>query len=327
MKIIARSAAIALVLLTAFLARADWYGGGGGGGSASVTLQQQAASGRLTLTSGTTVLTATVSGATTVYFTPYQNNLFTEVSQLTTDTTKSPAATVANSNYDVFCWLAPAFSCTRGPPWTSNTARGSGAGTTQISGMPPTNTVAITNGPGAGQGYYVGSFRTNASATVDYTFAAAASGGAAGVISIWNYYNRRHVGMKDIDNGTNYNNYSSATIRQARGSAGNQISFLSGLPEDAVFAVRTGSMNSAAVAGAFSQTGIGLDSTTTYDGGSWALNTAPTTAGLQQRFSITDTIQPQLGWHTVSANENADGTNSPIFNNNSTDSLALDMWN
>jgi hypothetical protein len=321
-----RSAAVAFVLLTAFLA--PWYAGADSysSGGTSVTLQQQATSGRLTLTSGTPILTATVSGANTVYFTPYQNNLFVEVSQVTTDTTKSPAAAAANSNYDVFCWYAPAFSCTRGPPWTSNTARGAGAGTTQISGMPPTNTVAITNGPGAGQGYYVGSFRTNASATVDYIFAAGASGGTAGVISVWNYYNRRHVGMKVIDNGASYS-YTLSTIRQARASAGNQISFLSGLAEDAISAVRAGSMNAAAVANAFSQTGIGLDSTTAYDGGAWVLNTAPTTAGLQQRFSMTDTIQPQLGWHTVSANENGDNVNAAVFNNNSADFFALDMWN
>jgi hypothetical protein len=77
----------------------------------AITLPQ----GRLTLTTAVPVLVATVSAAGTVYYTPYQganvplyngtkwiNTPFTEVSQATTDATKSPAACANNSNYDIF---------------------------------------------------------------------------------------------------------------------------------------------------------------------------------------------------------------------------------
>src|SRR5688572_30068462 len=63
------------------------------------------AKGRLTLTTATPVTSADVTGATTVYFTPYNGNevelydgadwvvkTFSELSQTTSDSTKSPAA-------------------------------------------------------------------------------------------------------------------------------------------------------------------------------------------------------------------------------------------
>jgi hypothetical protein len=60
--------------------------------------------------------------------------LFTEMSQATTDATKSPAAVANSSVYDIF--LMERFSgtlrATRGPAWSSDTSRGTGAGTSEI---------------------------------------------------------------------------------------------------------------------------------------------------------------------------------------------------
>jgi hypothetical protein len=92
-------------------------------------------SGRLTLTSATPVLTASVSGASTIYLTPYLGNetlywngsiwtfgTFTELSQTLADATHSPYAMPGNALADLFVWMngsTPTLS--RGPMWSGST--------------------------------------------------------------------------------------------------------------------------------------------------------------------------------------------------------------
>jgi hypothetical protein len=87
--------------------------------------------GRLTIVSGNPVPSVDVTGAATIYFTPYKGNVvelyngsgwypyvFAELSQTLADATKSPAAAVADRNYDLFVWLdGVTLRCTRGPVW------------------------------------------------------------------------------------------------------------------------------------------------------------------------------------------------------------------
>lgn len=92
--------------------------------------------GRLTLQSGVPVMITTQSGKTTIYYTPtiagqycplYDGANYTmtdlggELSQLTTDATKSPAAVAAEACYDLFVWDDSGTKrCTRGPVWDLN---------------------------------------------------------------------------------------------------------------------------------------------------------------------------------------------------------------
>lgn len=293
--------------------------------------------GRLTLTSGTPVLTSNALAATTVYFTPYNGNLipvtldgvnfnftaFSELSQATTDTTKSPAAVAASKIYDIFVWNdGGTLRATRGPAWSSDTARGTGAGTTElqlVSGF-YTNKNAITNGPGANRGTYVGSVRSNASSQIDFNIGGSASGGTAGWIGIWNNFNRRLVYAKSNDSGVSYSVNLNLTCRQARASAGNQISFLMGLAENTstVF-VGVTSKNTGASGGNWSQMGAGLDATT---GITHAFSQVFPTAGPIGEVS-SENIAPQLGFHYVSRNENTDNSNC-TFDWNSNDFLGLE---
>ncbi len=205
--------------------------------------------GRLTLATGTPVMTGTTSSAT-IYYTPYvgqfvplyngtsftMTDMAGELSQLLNDATKSPAASSANSNYDLFVWLDGAtMRCTRGPAWTGNTTRGSGAGTTQISMVNGIylNTVAITNGPAAQRGTYVGTIRTSTAVTCNYTLGAASSGGTAALLNIWNAYNRRCITTTVQDTAASWT-YALAAYRSANSSTGNRISAVCGLAEDYV---------------------------------------------------------------------------------------------
>ncbi len=139
--------------------------------------------GRLTLTSGTAITESDVTGATTCYYTPatglyvpiWNGSSFTmtsigaELSQATTDTTKSPAAVANNSAYFMLVWSdSGTIRCTRSPAWASTTDPGTGAGTAEVEWLNgiPVNKVAITNGPGARLGTIVGGFLSDGSAQI-----------------------------------------------------------------------------------------------------------------------------------------------------------------
>jgi hypothetical protein len=222
--------------------------------------------GRLTLTTAVPVTTGDVSAATSVRYAPYKSNriglydgtrwvlhTFTELSQTTADNTKSPAAVANDSNYDVFVWNdAGTLRATRGPAWTSGIARGTGAGTTELELLNGryVNKIAITNGPAAQRGLYVGSVGSDGSAQVNDTLAKR---------DVWNNYNRVPRLMKVIET-TDTWGYQTDTFRQVRATASNQLEYLQGLAEDPVFArarLIAGNSNAAS----YMYTGIGIDST------------------------------------------------------------------
>lgn len=275
---------------------------GSGGGTMS---QPQ---GRVTLQTGVAVMVTTQSAKTTVYYTPYAgryvplwdgSSSFTmtdiggEISQATTDATKSPAAVTTNSNYDLFVWSdAGTYRCTRGPAWTSDTARGTGAGTTELELLNGVyvNKNAITNGPAARRGTFVGTVRSNGSSQVDYILGGVAAGGTAAVIGIWNMYNRVQVAPRVNDSTASWS-YNSTTARAMNNSNGNRISMVRGLDEDGVLAVLQHTFSGGA-SGDY-QLGVSLDSTSTFSTagcyGSFGTASAPA--------AVTYAGLPGLGFH------------------------------
>ncbi len=225
-------------------------------------------SGRLTLTTALAVTTADVTGATTLYFTPYKGDTiliydgtnfvsytFAELSQTAADTTKSPAAVANNSLYDIFVWNdGGTLRATRGPAWTSDTVRGTGAGTTELELYKGiyVNKNAITNGAVARKGTYVGTVRSNGSAQFN---------DSAALRHVWNNYNRVTKTMKVVESTDSWN-WSTASYQQARAQATNQLDFVVGLAENAVTArVRASGATSGATRRNV-RAGIGLDSAT-----------------------------------------------------------------
>jgi len=235
--------------------------------------------GRLTLASATPVMSATVSGATTVYYTPYLGNqtpifnvagttslgmtTFAELSQATTDATKSPAACAANKNYDLFLWNdAGTLRCTRGAAWTNDTTRATAL--TRSSGL-LVNNGAVTNGPASGKGIYVGTVRTNGSSQIDYIFGASSAGGTAGFLGLWNMYNRRLTSTSVQDSTVSWT-YTTATWRQANASNGMQVSYVIGIAEENISAVYTSASSSTSGGSAGITCGVGDDSITSPSG-------------------------------------------------------------
>jgi hypothetical protein len=237
--------------------------------------------GRLTLTTATPVLTSDVTGALTVFYALYNGDKvplysgseyltyeFAELSCLLSDATKSPAAAAADSLYDMFIWNdAGTMRLTRGPVWTDATTRSAGTALVRTKGA-WLNSLAITNGPGASLGTYVGTIATNAgAATVNMQFLpAAASGGNAPYLGVWNAYNRVPTSCVNLDSDDTWD-YTTATLRPMnndQGGAGvntdNRITFVSGLEEGRLSAravVKARNTNT----GVTVVNGIGLDST------------------------------------------------------------------
>lgn len=271
--------------------------------------------GRLTVTTGTPIITSTTTAQTTIYYTPYlhrfvpiydgtrfvQTDIAAELSQATTDTAKSPAAVTTNSNYDLFVWNdSGTIRCTRGPAWSSDTSRGTGAGTTELQRVVGvwTNAVAITNGPGANRGTYVGTVRSNGSSQIDVHLGAIASGGTAGFLGVWNAYNR--VAMTCVvGDSTDSWTYNSTTPRSSDNSTGMRFSFVSGLALDQTVAVFLQPCLPNASANVTA--GFGLDSTSAF--------TRYATAGGTAVSGITcyGVIGPQIGFHYVQALEASTG--------------------
>lgn len=265
-----------------------------------------APTGRLTLTTAVPVLTSDVTAAATVYYTPYVGNAimlydgtrwlahaFAELSQALSDNTKSPAAAAADSVYDMFVWNdSGTLRCTRGPAWTDpdgpDATRGTGAGTTELVRVNGVlmNANAISNGPAANRGVYVGTIATNGSTQLAMMFApSAAAGGSANRLDVWNMYNRVDVGAVCRDS-TNSWAYTTATIRAANAAAAsgvaNRIILVRGLDEDMVEAVYS-ALSSNDNNGSLAVVGIGLDSTTAIAAGSLTGNFGP---------RVVDGIQP-----------------------------------
>lgn len=308
-------------------------------GGTSVASLPATPGGRLTLTSGTPVMTATASAAASVLWTPYQGALMwfydgtkfypkvcaelTNVLANSSTGNAGPAAAVANSNYDLFAWdNAGTCTLTRAAVWTNNTTR---ANTLVYQNGLLLNNATITNGPAASRGTYVGSIHTDSGgATVTWQFGAAASGGTACIFGLWNEYNRVLTQCRVQDNGTAYT-YTTATTRQARASAGNQGSFMVGQQEDSIAAVDTVSLATAAALNAIAYVGVALDSTTTLPINGFC--DAETAAILTCSKLITLSTFPAIGLHTISANELGDGTNANTYDAGQTNTLSFIVRN
>ena len=282
------------------------------GGTGITSSLRFAPGGRLTLTTATPVMAANVAASTSIYYALYIHDqvllydgtnwvptTFTELTNTTTDATKNPAAVGASSNYDLFVWNdAGTIRLGRGPAWSTDTTRGVGAGTTELVRVGGTwlNANAITNGPAAQRGTYVGSVRSNSGSTIDWHTGALAVGGTAATLYIWNMYHRVPASARVADSTDSWT-YTSATWRAANASNAMRVSVIRGLNEDSV----SGTYNSASANPATqdSSIGINLDATA---------GTPPIIGYLGalvavQGFECTYTGLPGLGFHFLQAVE------------------------
>jgi hypothetical protein len=292
--------------------------------------------GRLTLQTGVPVMTTTQSAKSAIYYTPYVGNqiplydgtnmvptAFSELSVATTDTTKNPAAIGASKLNDWFVWDdSGTRRLTHGPDWTNDTTRSAGTTLVMVNGV-LLNNASITNGPAASRGTYVGTTRSDPSSQLNWIIGGSGSGGVAGFLGIWNMYNRHHAVSFSKDSGASYG-YATAITRQARGSAGNQVSFVSGMAEDSFIAIYSAAAVASGAANASAVCGIGYDNTaavvSTKIAAYSSSGTVPILATGSTNYSVA-----AFGFHIVSANEIGDGTNANAFNNTADNTLTFTL--
>lgn len=248
----------------------------------SVTLNNTICDGRLTLTSGTAVTTADVTGATSIYWTPYKGNRIAlydsthAVWNVRTFSELTLALGTLSSGlpYDVFAYDNAGTVALRSPvAWTNTTTRAT-ALTLQDGVLVKT---------GATTDRYLGTF---------YTTSTTQTEDSAAKRFVWNYYNRQVRSMFRQDTTSTWT-YNTATIRQANGSTANQLAFVVGVSENPIWCrVRT---NMTMPAGTDAGVGIGLDSTTAAATGSiGSTNHSTTTDYVMQAEYIG---YPGVGYH------------------------------
>lgn len=206
---------------------------------------------RLTLTSGTPVTTTDVTGATTIYASPYKGNAIglydgTNWNVRTSAEFSLALGTLTSGKpYDVFCYDNGGTPTLEFLVWTNDTTRAT-ALTTQ-------NGVLVKTG--ALTRRYLGTF---------YTTSTTETQDSSAKRYLWNYYNRVDRAMSVVDATASWA-YSSGTVRQANGAATNQLDMVVGYNEDAVSAFVASSAADTAT-DIWTYTGIGLDGTTPLTG-------------------------------------------------------------
>lgn len=292
--------------------------------------------GYLTPVSGTAIITGDSAAATAVYYTPYVGNMVPIYdgswlqayffSELTLTLSSSQAA---SQIYDVFVFLDSAtVTLGTGPAWATPTAgsgaRGTGAGTTQLSRVNGlwTNTVSMTarNGAstysvGANQGTYLGTLfmdGTNGQITCHRTYGVSRKWG------IWNGYNRVPTYLKAGNPNATWA-YALGTIRASEGSSANSLSVFSGLAEESYNLALTQSLS--AGSGGTTAIGIGFNATAAFSG-----QVAKTTTNTRSTNTASYLPGPSLGVNVVTACEQGTASGSADFFGTETNMMLSAQW-
>jgi hypothetical protein len=265
-----------------------------------LVMQQGLFGGRLTLTSATPVTTTDVTGATTVYYAPaigqwvpIYNGTAMRLYQFTSSSTDAVglaialgASWAANTIYDWFITFQPGFvTFGTGPAWSSDTARGTGAGTTELQMFNGVwtnkNTMTLRNGNAStvsvppNQATYIGTFRTVAAGQAEDSMAKR---------FVWNAYNQVQRVLKNVTETTSSWAYTTVAWRQANANAANQLDMVVGLAGGLLDAQVVASADTSA-GGSFATVNIGINSTTVpsaqYQTTTVGLNRNMITAGLK----------------------------------------------
>jgi hypothetical protein len=228
---------------------------------------------RLSLTSGSSVTTGDVTAATTLYFVPHIGRRITIFDSSGNATTLASAeisiAVPATTSqlYDVFVYSNAGTLTLELLAWTNDTTRA-----TAIVKTGAIDAAGVYTKSGDTTRRYVGSIRTTTS-----------SGQTEDSVTkryVWNYYNRVERSMRVVE-ATDSWTYTTATYRQARAAATNQLDFVVGVAEvlvkGQVSAFSANAVNDGSTQ-VYTQVAIGEDSTSVPDSLCTGIGNAPQTA-------------------------------------------------
>lgn len=303
--------------------------------------------GRLTLTAGVPVLSSDVTAATSIYYSPLVGEIVPlfdgtdwgvkSFLSSATDTTGLTLALDSDSGhtgyhqsgkvFDLFVFLdGSTVRLGTGPAWSTVTARGTGASTTELEmhrgvwvnkqsitvrfGTAAGNTVTLS----ARRGTYVGSFACSANGQTEMTFRpTAAAGGTANKLYLWNAYHQvpMHALCRDS---TDTWTYATSTIRSANNSASNRVGFVIGLGGGRVSGRYCTYSRWSASTGAI--VGVGYDSTTAFAAESFPNFLDINGASVVDAFPMVspfDMNTADIGFHYIQALEWANSAATVTF--------------
>ncbi len=276
-------------------------GGGGGGGTHAVC------EGRLTLTSGQSVMTSNVLAATTVYFANHNGNnigLYDGSAWHVVPFSELPlniSALAANTNFDMFVDYNGGTPQLQSTAWTTGTGR--------ATALVLQDGVYVKSG--ATDQRYVGTIRTTGTiGQCEWSpLPAPALGGSHPKLFVWNMYNRVMSGALCADSTDTYS-YNSAAPQPKNDSTNNRISFVVGLDGGLFEAVDNSKSKTNGVLDNTRANSIGYDSTTAA--------TQPQFAGAVQPAqndgaNATLLALAEQGFHYVQSLEAAGGTGIVTF--------------
>jgi hypothetical protein len=304
--------------------------------------------GRLTLSSNTPVMTSDVSGAGTIYYTPYAGNnipIYTSgtgwaehtFSQLTL--TLNSSEQTQGTIYDIFAflnsgvvtigvncyaWGSPLSLITRGPAAAVQIEQLNGIWVNTNGSFCVYNGATSYNTIAANSATYLGTVyipTVGGETTVQFK-PTPASGGTANIIGIWNAYNRVPISSISRDSNTSWID-THGTWVDADSSANNSISWVDGLQQTAVRARYSAlaASNTSPSASAF-YLGVNLDAGSGTTPNVFAALT--TVSGPNFSEDVEESFPPQLGLHYVQAVEQVSGTSpSATFYGDGFQSLIL----
>lgn len=235
---------------------------------------------RLSLTSATPVTTSNVTGATTIYLTPFMSGAITLFyagvwNSYTTAEINIALGTLSNaSNYDVFAYYTgTAVALEFSAVWTNSTTRADAI--TRLNGIYVKSSDHTR--------LYVGTFHTTATTTTEDSFTNR---------YLWNMYNRVPKIMRVTESTATWT-YAIATWRNANGNTANSFNYVAGDVTRLKAQTSVGALQSSFNVGA---TGIGIDTATTNSANIFAgLGIA---SGIVQNASAYDDY-PAIGSHTI----------------------------
>lgn len=251
---------------------------------------------RLTLVSGTAVMTSDQTAKTNIYATPYNGNncsFYNGSSAWTSlsfsETTLSLSGLTSNTNYDVFGYNNSGTMAVEALSWSSSSARATA--------------LVLQDGvwvkSGATTRRYLGSFRTtNTTGQTEFSgfTGTPAAGGTEAKLFLFNAQNRVRFTAYSRDSTDSWTH--AATWRNADNSATMRVSYITGLPEQDLNA----SYSCLAAGGTTTAVGVGVNSSSNYTGDSGVEGAYTTTLRGTWRG------QSAIGLNYVQALEYSSGT-------------------
>jgi len=202
--------------------------------------------GRLTLTSGTPVTTSDVTGASTIYFTPYKGNRISiydgsrwQWYEFTEKAVSVPATTT--TPFDIFIYDNAGTLTLETTDWTNDTTR--------ATALTLQDGVYVKSG--ATTRRYLSTSRTTG-----------VSGETEDSLSarfLWNYYNRVNRGLRVTD--SNSHTYATSTYRYWNNDSSNKIEMVFGVLEDVSFLAAVNSAFDVSADGVAGVTAFGFNTT------------------------------------------------------------------